>query len=182
MANTNLTSIVDTYGCMSNYQEMKAFFANPTNASGIQDALNKYGTPKENTKSYHTGLGFFGTWHDFCDWQNIGKFYQFAKLSVQLPTLTNPQTDCIKVASALTTLNAILSTTGTIKDTNVKVALTDAINDKIADYQTFNTKNSCDTLLKTTSTNTTMKNLGIYAVAGLALVFGIAFAVRISKK
>jgi hypothetical protein len=182
MANTNLTTIVDTYGCMSNYQEMKSFFANPTNASGIQDALIKYGTPVANRESYHTGLGFFGTWHDFCDWQNIGKFYQFAKLSVQLPTLKNPQVDCASIPSALTTLNAILSTTGTIKDANVKVALTDAINDKIADYQTFNTQNSCATLLQTTSTNTTMKNLGIYAVAGLALVFGIAFAVRISKK
>ena len=59
MANTNLTTIVDSYGYMSNYQEVKAFFANPANAGGITNALNKYGTPPQNKKSYNTGFGLF---------------------------------------------------------------------------------------------------------------------------
>jgi hypothetical protein len=182
MANTNLTSIVDSYGCMSNYQEMKAFFTNPKNSRGVQDALNKYGVPVENRKSYHTGLGIFGKWHDPCDWQNILKFYQYAKLSVQFPTLTNPTIDCSKVASSLVALNALSSTASSIQDANTKTAFNEALTDKIAEYQAFDNNNNCATVLSTRSTSSTMKNVGIYAIGGLVLVLGIAFAIRLTKK
>jgi len=68
MAATNLQGIVDTYGCMPEYQAMKSFFANSKNSAGIADATAKYGTPKENTKSYNTGWGIFKKnwgWKDF---------------------------------------------------------------------------------------------------------------------
>jgi hypothetical protein len=123
MANTSITTIVDSYGCMSNYQEMKAFFVNPTNANGIQDAINKYGFPLANRPSTNSGFGLFKKnwgWTDYCDWQNIAKFYQYAKLSVQFPTLTNPTNDCSKVASSLVGLNALTATASTIKDVNIK--------------------------------------------------------------
>ena len=182
MANTNLTTIVDTYGCMSNYQEMKAFFANPTNSGGIQDALAKYGIPKENRASYHTGLGFLGKWHDFCDWQNIGKFYQYAKLSVQFPILTNPQTDCTKVASAITALNTQLANVSVLaKDVNTKEALTQALSDKISEYQSFNSVNSCDSLIQSATTGATSK-LAIYIFGGAAVVIGLFYAIAVSRK
>jgi hypothetical protein len=182
MANTNLTTIVDTYGCMSNYQEMKAFFANPTNSGGIQDALGKYGIPKENRASYHTGLGFLGKWHDFCDWQNIGKFYQYAKLSVQFPILTNPQTDCTKVASAITALNTQLANVSVLaKDANTKEALTQALSDKISEYQSFNSLNSCDSLIQSATTGATSK-LAIYIFGGAAVVIGLFYALAVSRK
>ena len=186
MANTNLTSIVNTYGCMSNFEEIKAFFANSTNGRGIQDAINKYGLPVENRKSYHTGLGFLGKWHDFCDWQNIGKFYQYAKLSVQFPILTTPQTDCTKVASVILALNSQLANVAnTIKDANTKTALTEALNDKIAEYQSFNVVNDCENLVKNQnylSTTGATSKTAIYIFGGAAVVIGLFYAIAVYKK
>jgi hypothetical protein len=186
MANTTINSIVDSYGCMSNYQEMKSFFANPANAGGIQNALSKYGTPKENTKSYHTGFGIFGKWHDPCDWQNIGKFYQYAKLSVQFPTLTNPQTDCAKVASAVAALNAQLANVNSASSVeDVKTALKEALNDKLSEYQSFNISNACDSVVQkqtySTTTGSTSK-LAIYIFGGAAVAIGLFYAIAVYKK
>lgn len=182
MANTNLTTIVDTYGCMSNYQEMKAFFSNSANARGIEDALLKYGIPKENRASYHTGLGFLGKWHDFCDWQNIGKFYQYAKLSVQFPILKNPQTDCTKVAPAIAALNSQLSNVAIVaKDANTKTALTEALTDKLSEYQSFNSVNSCDSLIQSATTGATSK-LAIYIFGGAAVVIGLFYAIAVGRR
>lgn len=189
MANTNLATIVDSYGCMSNYQEMKAFFANPTNARGVQDALNKYGLPAENRKSYNTGFGLFKKnwgWVDFCDWQNISKFYQYAKLSVQFPILTNAQTDCTKVASAILALNSQLANVeNTTKDANTKTALTEALNDKIAEYQSFNVVNDCENLVKNQnylSTTGATSKTAIYIFGGAAVVIGLFYAIAVYKK
>jgi hypothetical protein len=192
MANTNLTTIVDSYGCMSNYKEMKAFFSNPTNARGIQDAINKYGIPPQNRLSYRDG-GLFGKWHDPCDFQNIEKFYQYAKLSVQFPSLTNPQTDCSKVASAISALNAQLSNIDTkllnavnkIDSKNNLQFLTDAIKDKISDYQSFNVVNDCENLVKNQSylatTGATSKT-AIYIFGGAAVVIGLFYAIAVYNK
>lgn len=186
MANTNLTSIVDSYRCMSIYEEMKAFFANPANAVGIQNALTKYGMPKENRASYHTGLLIFGKWHDFCDWQNIGKFYEFAKLSVQFPTLTNPQQDCGKVSAALLALNSQLANVANVAKTNEqKSYLPEAINDKISEYQSFNVGNDCETLVKNqtyiSTTGATAKT-AIYIFGGAAVAIGLFYALAVSRK
>ena len=186
MANTNLTSVVDSYRCMSNYEEMKAFFANPANAMGIQNALMKYGMPKENRASYHTGLVFLGKWHDFCDWQNIGKFYEYARLSVLFPTLTNPQQDCGKVASALLALNSQLANVNNVAKTNEqKTYLPEAINDKIAEYQSFNVGNDCETLVKNqtyiSTTGATAKT-AIYIFGGAAVVIGLFYALAVGRK
>jgi hypothetical protein len=189
MANTSLTTIVDSYGCMSNYQEMKAFFANPTNARGVQDAINKYGLPVENRKSYNTGFGIFKKnwgWVDFCDWQNIGKFYQYARLSVQFPILFNPQTDCTKVASAILALNSQLANVANVtKDANIKTALTEALNDKITEYQSFNVVNDCENLVKNqnylSTTGATAKT-AIYIFGGAAVVIGLFYAIAVARK
>jgi len=174
---------------MSNFEEIKAFFANPTNARGIQDAINKYGLPVANRPSYNTGFGLFKKnwgWVDFCDWQNIGKFYQYAKLSVQFPILTNPQTDCTKVASAILALNSELAKLANFaKDANIKTALTDALNDKIAEYQSFNVVNDCENLVKNQSyistTGATAKT-AIYIFGGAAVVIGLFYAIAVARK
>lgn len=186
MANTNLTSIVDSYRCMSNYEEMKAFFANPANAMGIQNALMKYGMPKENRASYHTGFIIFGKWYDFCDWQNIGKFYEYARLSVLFSTLTNPQQDCSKVSSALLALNSQLANVNNISKSNEqKTYLPEAINDKIAEYQSFNVGNDCETLVKNqtyiSTTGATAKT-AIYIFGGAAVVIGLFYALAVGRK
>ena len=189
MANTNLTTIVDTYGCMSNYQEMKAFFANPTNARGVQDAVNKYGFPVANRPSYNTGFGLFKKnwgWVDFCDWQNIGKFYQYAKLSVQFPILTDPKSDCTKVASAILALNSQLASADSVSnDANIKTALKEALNDKIAEYQSFNVVKDCENLVKNQSYISTIgatSKTAIYIFGGAAVVIGLFYAIAVYKK
>lgn len=189
MANTNLATIVDSYGCMSNYQEMKAFFANPTNARGVQDAVNKYGLPVANRPSYNTGFGLFKKnwgWVDFCDWQNIGKFYQYAKLSVQFPILTDPKSDCTKVASAILALNSQLASADSVSnDANIKTALKEALNDKIAEYQSFNVVKDCENLVKNQSYISTIgatSKTAIYIFGGAAVVIGLFYAIAVYKK
>jgi hypothetical protein len=174
---------------MSNYQEMKAFFANPTNARGIQDAVNKYGLPVANRPSTNSGFGLFKKnwgWTDYCDWQNIGKFYQYAKLSVQFPILTTPQTDCSKVASVILALNSELAKLANFaKDANIKTALTEALNDKLAEYQSFNVVNDCENLVKNKSyistTGATAKT-AIYIFGGAAVVIGLFYAIAVYNK
>jgi len=189
MANTNLTTIVDSYGCMSNYQEMKAFFANSTNGRAIQDALNKYGTPIANRPSTNSGFGLFKKnwgWTDYCDWQNIEKFYQYARLSVQFPILTNPQTDCSKVASAILALNSQLANVDSAtKDANIKIAFTEALNDKIAEYQSFNVVNDCENLVKNKTYISTIgatSKTAIYIFGGAAVVIGLFYAIAVYNK
>ena len=189
MANTNLTTIVDSYGCVSNYQEMKAFFANSTNSRGIQDAINKYGTPIANRPSTNSGFGLFKKnwgWTDYCDWQNIEKFYQYAKLSVQFPILTNPQIDCSKVDSAILALNSQLANVDSAtKDANIKIALTEALNDKIAEYQSFNVVNDCENLVKNQlyiSTTGATSKTAIYIFGGAAVLIGLFYAIAVYKK
>jgi hypothetical protein len=174
---------------MSNFEEMKAFFANPTNARGVQDAINKYGLPVANRPSNNTGFGIFKKnwgWVDFCDWQNISKFYQYARLSVQFPILTNPQTDCTKVASAILALNSQLANVANVtKDANIKTALTEALNDKIAEYQSFNVVNDCENLVKNQNyfktTGATTKT-AIYIFGGAAVVIGLFYAIAVARK
>ena len=204
MAATNLQAIVDTYGCMPEYQEMKSFFANSKNSAGIADATAKYGTPKENTKSYNTGWGIFKKnwgWKDFCDWQNIGPFYAFAKLSVQFPTLKSTnKLDCFKVKSAVAALESEKATLSSVyKDENVRTYHLQAINDKIEEYNSFFSTNACDLFIldkankaafdqaqavANTQANASKESakLGVYVFGGVAAFIGLAYAFGIISK
>ena len=191
MPNTNLIAIIDSYGCMPEYQEMKTFFNNDANAQAIEDAINKYGMPVANRKSYHTGFGIFGSWHDPCDWQNIGKFYAYAKLCLQYPNLSNSSDGnmCSISKSALPELQTLLNSVGaTYTNANQKTSVTNAITDKIAEYKSFYSKNNCDnTIASQTASNalagsTTavantftgiVQKYGVYIIGGVALYFFI---------
>jgi hypothetical protein len=145
---TEILKVVNTYGCFPEYKEMVDFFTNPINNQGVIDAQNHYGTiPAANTSSYHTGLGIFGSWHDFCDREPMGKFYQFAKLSVQYPSYSSTdQSNCQKMKDALVSLKAALSNISE-KNPNVKKSIVTAYNDKIAEYTTLYANLTCDTYL-----------------------------------
>jgi hypothetical protein len=192
MPNTNLLTIVDSYACMPEYKEMKTFFSNDSNAKGIQDAIDKYGMPPANTPSYNTGWGLFKKdwgWHDFCDWQNIGKFFAYAKLSVQYPNLSNStdQTSCVIAKAAVPALQGLLNNVNsTYTDTNQRTSVNNAIADKIAEYNTFLTKNNCDSYIAdkkasdalATSTTTVantfttiISKYGVYIIGGAILYF-----------
>jgi hypothetical protein len=143
-----LIKIVGTYSCFPEYQEMLTFFNDPNNMQGILDAQTLYGSiPPANTSSYHTGLGIFGSWHDFCDREPMGKFYHFAKLSVTYPTLSaTDQSNCQKIKDALVSLKTALTNVSE-KNADVKKSITTAYNDKIAEYTNLYTNLTCDTYL-----------------------------------
>jgi hypothetical protein len=187
MPNSNLIAIIDSYGCMPEYNDMKAFFNNDANNQAIQDAINKYGMPVANTKSYHTGWSIFGKWHDPCDWQNIGKFYAYAKLCSQYPNLTNSSDGnmCTMSKDAVPTLQTMLnSVNATYTNPNQRTSVTNAITDKINEYKSFYTKNNCDSTIasqtasnavsgSTTAVANTFTNIvqkyGVYIIGGVAL-------------
>ena len=145
---TEILKVVNTYGCFPEHQEMNDFFTNPTNNQGLLDAQAYYGTlPAMDTPSYHTGLGIFGSWHDFCDREPMGKFYQFAKLSMKYPSYSSTdQSNCQKMKDSLVSLKAAL---GNISEKNidVKKSIVTAYNDKIAEYTNLYANLTCDTYL-----------------------------------
>ena len=71
------------------------------------------------------------------------------------------------------------------KDANIKTALTDALNDKLAEYQSFNVVNDCENLVKnksyTLTTGATAKT-AIYIFGGAAVVIGLFYAIAVYKK
>ena len=145
---TEILKVVNTYGCFPEYKEMVTFFTNPINNQGMIDAQNYYGTiPAMNTSSYHTGLGIFGSWHDFCDREPMGKFYQFAKLSMQYPSYSSTdQSNCQKMKDSLVSLKAALSNISE-ENADVKKSIVTAYNDKIAEYTNLYANLTCDTYL-----------------------------------
>lgn len=203
MAN-NLSAIVDSYGCMPEYKDMKAFFDNPSNSKGIQDAITRYGMPVPNRESYNTGFGLFKKnwgWVDFCDWENIQKFYEYAKLSVSFPTLVGTnKDDCYKVKSAIDSLEEQRNSVNSfIKSENQRVSFLAALSDKIADYNSFYGNNSCELYMTQkaaqleaeaeqkvaeTQANASMASakLGVYVFGAIAAFIGISYALGVVTK
>jgi hypothetical protein len=141
---TEILKVVNTYGCFPEYKEMVDFFTNPQNNQGIVDAQELYNLPRKNTESYHTGLGIFGSWHDFCDREPMGKFYQFAKLSIQYPSYsTTDQANCQKIKDSLVSLKAAKSNISE-KNEDIKKSIVGAFDDKIAQYTTLYANLTCD--------------------------------------
>jgi hypothetical protein len=90
------------------------------------------------------------------------------------------------VASAILALSSQLASADSVSnDANVKTALKDALNDKIADYQSFNVVNDCENLVKNQSylstTGATSKT-AIYIFGGAAVVIGLFYAIAVYKK
>ena len=83
-------------------------------------------------------------------------------------------------------LNSQLANVASVaKDANTKTALTDAINDKLAEYQSFNIVNDCENLVKnksyTLTTGATSKT-AIYIFGGAAVVIGLFYAIAVYNK
>ena len=144
---TEILKVVETYSCFPEYQEMTTFFSNPLNNQGLLDAQELYNLPPKNTQAYHTGLGIFGSWHDFCDREPMGKFYQFAKLSVKYPSLSSTeQSNCQKIKESLVSLKAAKINISE-KDVKVKVSIVSAFDDKITEYTNLYTNLTCNTYI-----------------------------------
>lgn len=139
----NIKDVNDTYGCMSQNAEMKAFFSNTINKDAIISAVEKYGMPPKNTPSYHTGAGFLGSWHDFCDWdKGIFKVYCYAKISVDYPKLDETTKNCERIRTALVGLKDAAGSAILTEQANQ-----DAIEDKTKEYNSLYAKLACDSFI-----------------------------------
>lgn len=117
------------------------FFQDPDNAKAIAEAEDKLGgAPPNNRPSYHTGLGFLGKWHDFCDWEAVYTFYNYAKISSTFPKPANTQSSCGVLKSGLVGLQDAKAAAISTKDDYARRA----IDMKIAEYNSMYASLNCD--------------------------------------
>jgi len=120
---------------------MVMFFNDADNAKAIAEAADKLGGyPARNRASYHTGLGMFGSWHDFCDYDPIYAFYNYAKISVDFPKPANAQSSCGVIKSALVGLQDAKASAIATKDDYKRRA----IDMKISEYNSMYAALDCD--------------------------------------
>jgi hypothetical protein len=120
---------------------MVNFFSDPDNARAIAEAEDKLGgAPKDNRPSYHTGLGFLGKWHDFCDWQAVYDFYNYARITADFPKPAMNQTSCGVIKSALVGLESAKQNAIASKDDLYRKA----IEIKISEYNALYASLNCD--------------------------------------
>jgi hypothetical protein len=95
----------------------------------------------------------FGSWHDFCDREPMGKFYNFAKISIKYPTYSANQTNCQKLKDAIASIKTELSNmkfVTTVKNSplnDTQNSIEAAYNDKLTEYTTLYTTLTCDNYL-----------------------------------
>lgn len=117
------------------------FFNDPDNAKAVAEAEDKLGgAPPNNRPSYHTGLGFLGRWHDFCDWQAVYDFYNYAKVAADFPKPAMVQSGCGVIKSALVGLQDAKAAAIATKDDMARKA----IDMKISEYNSIYASLNCD--------------------------------------
>ena len=120
---------------------MVRFFNDPDSARAIAEAEDKFGgSPSDNRPSYHTGLGFLGKWHDFCDWQPVYEFYNYALVAFDFPRPSNSQASCGVIKTALVGLESAKASAIATKD----VYKRRAIDIKISEYNSIYASLNCD--------------------------------------
>jgi len=121
---------------------MVNFFNDPDNASAIAEAEDKLGgAPPDNRKSYHKGIGFLGRWYDFCDFQAVYDFFNYAKISADYPKPSRNQAEsCGDIKTALVGLESAKQTAIASGDTSYKKA----IDMKISEYNSIYASLDCD--------------------------------------
>jgi hypothetical protein len=122
--------------------KMVSFFSDPDNQKAIAEAYDKRGSyPPKNRASYHKGVGFLGKWYDFCDFEPIFDFYNYAKISVEYPKPSRNQAEsCGDIKTALVGLESAKQTAIASGDTLYKKA----IDIKISEYNSIYASLDCD--------------------------------------
>jgi hypothetical protein len=119
---------------------MVNFFSDADNVQAIAEAYDKFGGyPAKNRASYHTGVGFLGTWHDFCDFAPVYEFYCYAKISADFPKIAPNKSNCYKIKSALVGLETVKAN-AMLND----AVYQKAIETKISEYNALYASLSCD--------------------------------------
>jgi len=140
---TIIEAVQSLSGCRpkGEIDSMLNFFNDPDNARAIAEAADKKGGyPAKNRESYHTGLGMFGTWHDFCDYQPIYDFYNYARIAVDFPKINATQSNCYQIKTALVGLEAVKANALNGNDNSYLTA----IQTKITEYNAIYAALACD--------------------------------------
>lgn len=129
-------------GCKPQQSTMMVnFFSDKDNEAAIAEAYDKFGGyPPKNRASYHTGIGFLGKWHDFCDFDPIYEFYNYAKISADFPRVAANKANCYQIKSALVGLEAVRANALVNRD----VVYQKAVETKISEYNAIYAALSCD--------------------------------------
>lgn len=116
------------------------FFQDPDNQKAIEEAADKLGGyPARNRASWRGG-GLFGRWHDYCDWEPIYDFYNYALICADFPKPEKVQTNCGVIKSALVGLQDVKSSAMATKDERKRKA----VDIKIAEYNSIYASMNCD--------------------------------------
>jgi hypothetical protein len=119
---------------------MVMFFNDADNDKAIAEAADKLGGyPVKNRASWRGG-GLFGSWHDYCDFDPIYAFYNYAKICVDFPKPTNSQSSCGVIKSALVGLQDAKASAIATKDDYKRKA----IDMKISEYNSMYAALDCD--------------------------------------
>lgn len=143
MANQMVEIAQSVAGCRpkNEVDPMVQFFQDPDNQKAIEEAADKLGGyPARNRPSYHTGCCLWGKWHDFCDWEPIYDFYNYAKICADFPRPEKVQTNCGVIKSALVGLQDVKSSAVATKDDRKRKA----VDIKIAEYNSLYASMDCD--------------------------------------
>lgn len=82
-----LVEVANLLWCTNGPQnEWISYFNNPANIAGLKEARARYGIPPKNRPSWRSS-GLFGKWHDYCDWGDVYRFWYYAKIAQDFPSL-----------------------------------------------------------------------------------------------
>jgi hypothetical protein len=123
---------------------MVNFFNDPDNARAIAEAEDKLGgAPKDNRPSTNSGWGLFkknSGWTDYCDWQAVYDFYNYAKITADFPKPAMNQSSCGVIKSALVGLESAKQNAIASRDDLYRKA----IEIKISEYNALYASLNCD--------------------------------------
>ena len=123
---------------------MVRFFSDPDNAKAIAEAADKLGgEPPNNRPSTNSGWGLFkknSGWTDYCDWQAVYEFYNYALIAFDFPKPPNTQASCGIIKSGLVGLQDAKASAINTKDDYKRRA----IDIKISEYNALYSSLNCD--------------------------------------
>jgi hypothetical protein len=144
-----LVDIANDFSCINGAQrEWASYFSNPNNIQGIKEALAKYGLPPKNRASYKPA-GLFKKWINFCDWGDTYRFYYYAKISQDYPSL-NPEKreNCYIIQGYIDGLEAERVNSGKLyavsNDNERYKREMEVIGDKLNDYKALYSSMMCE--------------------------------------
>jgi len=125
--------------------KMVSFFSDPDNRAAIAEAADKIGSePPNNRPSTNSGWGLFkknSGWTDYCDWQAVYDFYNYARISADFPKPSRNQAEsCGNIKTALVGLESARQNAIASRDDLYKKA----IDMKISEYNSIYASLNCD--------------------------------------